>query len=153
MAKSKALINTSKLAVLIIWGVDGPAPVEIVAPNLCISAKYICEFAIPHMEANVKTHRPEQGLKAITFHWDNAVSHTAQATTAKISELGMNQMPHPPYSQTLSQGCSYDSPNEFFSAITDLMENLEKSLLRRVVDEWISRLHLVMESNGEDIQT
>jgi hypothetical protein len=33
------------------------------------------------------------------------------------------------------------------------MEKLEKSLLHCVVDEWISRIHLVAESGGEDIQT
>jgi hypothetical protein len=51
------------------------------------------------------------------------------------------------------QGCSYDSTNELFSAITDLMKNLEKPLLRPVFDEWISCLHLVVESGGEYIQT
>jgi hypothetical protein len=42
------------------------------------------------MKANVETHRPTQGLKRITFHWDNAPSHTAKVTIAKISELEMN---------------------------------------------------------------
>jgi hypothetical protein len=42
------------------------------------------------MEANVKTHRPKQGLKGITFYWDNAPSHTAKMTIVKISELRMN---------------------------------------------------------------
>jgi hypothetical protein len=51
------------------------------------------------------------------------------------------------------QGCSYDSADELFSAIMDLMENLEKSLLHRVFEEWISRLHFVLESGGEYIQT
>jgi ribonuclease I len=75
----------------------------------------------------------------------------------------MNQMPYPPYSPDIApsgfflfghskhklQGCSDDSADEFFSAITDLMENLEKSLLHRVLDEWISCQHLVVESGGE----
>jgi hypothetical protein len=42
------------------------------------------------MEANVITHRPKQGLKGITFPLDNASSHIAKVTIAKISELGMN---------------------------------------------------------------
>jgi hypothetical protein len=36
-------------------GVDGPALVEIVSSNLRASAMYLCESAIPHMEASVKT--------------------------------------------------------------------------------------------------
>jgi hypothetical protein len=73
------------------------------------------------------------------------------------------QIPHPPYSSDIDpcdfflfwylkhkfQGCFYDSADELFSAITDLMRNLEKSFLHRVFDEWISHLHLVVESGGE----
>jgi hypothetical protein len=81
--------------------------------------------------------------QGITFHWDNTPSHTAKVTIAKITELGMNQMLHPPFppcSPDIAscdfflfgnwkhefQGCFYDSADELFSAITDLMENLEK---------------------------
>jgi hypothetical protein len=170
MTKPNALINTPKIMVLVIWGVDGPALVEIVPSNIHVIAKYLCKLAILHMEATVKVHRPKQGLKSITFHWNNAQAHTAKVTIAKISELGMNQMSHPPYSpysldiapsdfflfeylKHKLQGCSSDSADEFFSAITDLMENLEKSFIHRVFDEWISCLHLVVGSGGEYIQT
>jgi hypothetical protein len=95
MSKPKPLIDPSKIIVLV---GDRPALVEIIPPNLRVSAVYLCELAILDMQANVKKHRPKQGLKHITFHWDNAASHTAKATIAQISELGMNQMPHPPYS-------------------------------------------------------
>jgi hypothetical protein len=75
-------------------------------------------------------------------------------------------VPHPPYSPDIApsdfflfgylkhkpQGCSYDSADELFSAIMDLAENLGKSLLHRVFDEWMPRLHLVVESGGEYIQ-
>jgi hypothetical protein len=84
-------------------------------------------------------------------------------TIAKISEFGMNQMPHLPYFPGIApsdfflsgdlkhklQGCSDGSALELFSIITDLMENLEKSFLRRAFDEWISHLRVVMESGGE----
>jgi hypothetical protein len=91
MTKAKALINTPKIMVLIIWSVDGLALVEIISPNLHCSVKYLCEFATLHIKANVKTHRPKQGLERITFHWNNAPSQTAKVTIAKISELGTNQ--------------------------------------------------------------
>jgi hypothetical protein len=91
------------------------------------------------METNVKPHYPKQGLKPITFPWENAPSHMGKVTIAKISELGMSQIPHPPYSPDIVpsdfflfgdlkhkfQRCFYDSADEPFSVITDLMENLE----------------------------
>jgi hypothetical protein len=54
------------------------------------------------MEASVKTHRPEQGLKGMTFHWDNAPSQTAAVIIVKISELGMSRMSHPPNSPDIA---------------------------------------------------
>jgi histone-lysine N-methyltransferase SETMAR len=86
---------------------------------------------------------------------------------AKISELGMTQMPHPPYSPDIVssefslfghlkhkvEGCSSDRAYELFSALRDLRRNLEKLLLHRVFDELISRFHHVMDSDGEYIQT
>jgi histone-lysine N-methyltransferase SETMAR len=97
------------------------------------------------MEASVKTHCPKQSLKGITIHWDNTPSQTAKVRIAQISELGMNQMSHPPYSPDIMpsdffhfdylkhklQRCSYDSADELFSASTDLMDNLERSFLRK----------------------
>jgi hypothetical protein len=167
MMKPKVLINTSKIMVLVIWVINGPALVELVQPNLRVNAKYLCEFVIPHMEANVKMHRPKQGLKGIAFHWDNVSSHTANVTIAKISELRMNQMPHLPSSPEIApnyfflfgylkrklSGCSYDSADELLSAITYPIENLEKSLFHRVFNEWISHLHLVVDSDRDYIQT
>jgi hypothetical protein len=72
-------------------------------------------------------------------------------TIAKISELGMNQMPHSLdspdivpsnlflfwYLKPKLQECFYDSADELFSAIKHLMENFEKSLLHRVFDKRI----------------
>jgi hypothetical protein len=72
-------------------------------------------------------------------------------------------MPHSPYSPDRApsdfflfsylkyklQECSYDSAGNLFSAMPDLMENLKKSFLHRVFDEWISRFHLVVEHGGE----
>jgi histone-lysine N-methyltransferase SETMAR len=118
MTKPKALINAPKIMVLVIWGVDGLALIEIITQNLHPSAKYLCEFTILHMEANVKTHCPKQCLKDITFHWDNAPSHTAKMTLDKISELGMNQIPHSPYSSDIA-------PCDFF-----LVEDLKHKLQR-----------------------
>jgi hypothetical protein len=164
--KTKGLNQHPKIMVSLIWGIDGPALDGILPSDLYVRAKYLCEFAILHMEINVKTYRPEQGLKGITFPWDNAPSHTPKVTIAKISELGMNQMPHPPCSPDNApsdfflfgrlkrklQGSSYDRADEFFSASTNLIGNLEKSLLHRVFDELIACLDPVVENGGEYIQ-
>jgi hypothetical protein len=46
--------------VLVIRNLDGLALLEIVPSNLSVNAKYLCEFAIPRMEANMKLHHPKQ---------------------------------------------------------------------------------------------
>jgi hypothetical protein len=57
MTKPQALINTIKMIILVIWSRDGPALVEIVPPNLHVSAKDLCKFAIPYLKATVNAHR------------------------------------------------------------------------------------------------
>jgi hypothetical protein len=142
-------MNAPKFMILAIWDADGLALVEILPPNLRVSAKYLCEFAIPHLQASVKTHCPNQSLKGIPFYWDNAPRHRAKVTITKIRELGMNQMSDPPYSPDIApcdfvlfgdlnhkfQECSYDSAHELLSATTDLMENPDKWVLHRLFDE------------------
>jgi hypothetical protein len=54
------------------------------------------------MKVNVKTNHPKQGRKGITFHRDNTPSHIANVKIAKISELGMKQMPNSPYSPDIA---------------------------------------------------
>jgi hypothetical protein len=78
MTRPKTFINARKTIIFITWRVDGAALVEIASPNLHVTAKCLCEFAIPYMEASVKTHRPKQSLKGIAFHCDNAPSQTAK---------------------------------------------------------------------------
>jgi hypothetical protein len=167
ITKRKPFINTPKIIVLVMSGWNGLALVEIVPSNLRASLKYLCKFAIPQIEANMKAHRPKHGLKCITFHLDNASSHTAKVTISKISELRMNQMPYLPYSpdivprdfflfiylKHMLQGCSHNSTRELFCAITDLMKNLKNLFLHGIFDQWISCLYVAVESGGEYIQT
>jgi hypothetical protein len=47
MTKPKALINTSKIMVLVIWGVGEAALVEIVLSNRCVSAKSYANLQFP----------------------------------------------------------------------------------------------------------
>jgi hypothetical protein len=165
--QAKVIDQRPKVMILVVWGVDGAALVEIIPPDMRCSAKYMCKSALSHLEVSVRAHRPKQGLKGITFHWDNTSSHMATVKIHKIKELEMHQLPHPPYSPDIApsdfflfgylkhklQGCSYDSADELFTVIAEMMEHLEKALLHRVFNEWISRLHLVMETGGEYIQT
>jgi hypothetical protein len=83
MTKPKALVNMPKIMALVIRGVDGTALVELVLLNLHLNTKYVCEVAIRHLEASMKAYSPKQGLKGITFHWDNSPSHTSKWQSPK----------------------------------------------------------------------
>jgi hypothetical protein len=63
MTKPKVLLNAPSIMVLVKWGVGRPALAEIIPPNIRAGTEFLCEFAILHVEASVKTHRPEQASK------------------------------------------------------------------------------------------
>jgi hypothetical protein len=165
MTKPETLINAPKIFVSVIWGVDEPALAEIIPQVSVLAPSTYVKLQSPSEsqceDASPKTRPP----MSITFRLNDAPSHIAKVTVAKISELRMNQKPGPPYSLDIApsylfifghskhklQRCSYNSTDELFSGIRDLMGNLENSLLHRVFDEWISHLHLIVEGGGADI--
>ena len=54
--------------------------------------------------------------KRVLFHQDNALGHKSMKTMAKLYELGLKLLPHPPYSADLA-------PSDFF-----LLSDLKRML-------------------------
>jgi hypothetical protein len=117
-------------------------PTDRASPNslLCVSTPLVHSF--PSRKIPKGNEFPISTVNSLLHH---------QLWPIKVSTLSSQN-----YSEHLKQkiqGCFHDSADECFSAITDVMEYLEKPFLHSVFDEWISHLHLVVESGGDYIQT
>lgn len=77
----------------------------------------------------------------------------------KYQELGMNRLEQPPYSPYLApsnfflwgylkkllEGQMFNDEKELFEKIKELLNEISKSVLKSVFDEWIHRLFIVIE--------
>ena len=59
----------------------------------------------------IRKKRPHLKKKKILFHNDNAPSHTSTIAQGKMHELGLESLPHPPYSPDLAPSDYYLFPN------------------------------------------
>ena len=70
--------------------------------------------------------RPELAANGWILHQDNAPAHRAIATQETIAQLGIEIMPHPPYSPDLAPCDFYLFPQvkkKFVGAIFELIQN------------------------------
>jgi hypothetical protein len=166
MAKPKASISIPKIMVLVIWGVDEPAPVEIVHQICALAPITYVNLQFPIWKPIWK-HIVQNRASKISYSIGIMPQHIQQKwESTKSANWNEPDLTSSIFSwywpcdfflfrdlKHKLQGCSYDSKDEFFFAIMNLIENLKKSLRHRVFDERITCLHLVVESGGEYIQT
>jgi hypothetical protein len=90
----------------------------------------------------------------LVVHSDSARPQAAKQTRDLIEASGMEQAPHPPYSQDLApssfyrfgyltdrlQGQHFEDGDQLFDAIMALTKTFEKVNLQRVFFEWMERL-------------
>lgn len=118
---------------------------------------------LPSLEKKVIRYRPKSGLKGIKLHIDNARSHNSKMTMQSISNYKIVRIPHPPYSPDIApcdfwlfgklkeylKGKRFDSETELFDALLTFSMQISKNEITRVFNEWIRRLHEVIENQGE----
>ena len=61
-----------------------------------INSEYYCAL-LERLKAEIAAKRPHMKRKKNLFSQDNAPAHKSIATTAKINDLKLQLLPHPPY--------------------------------------------------------
>lgn len=112
------------------------------------------------MDGNFAKRRPKLGSKGIKLHIDNARPHLVQN---KFDELGISRLPHPPYSPDLApsdfflfgylknklMGHHFDSEADLLSKSEKILKKISRFTLEKVFEEWIERLKLCIELEGD----
>ena len=84
----------------------------------------------------------------------------------KIASLNMLRLPHPAYSPDISpndfflygyvkerlKGFHFTSREDLVSKVNEIIENIDKSIWSSVFDDWIQRLRIVIDNNGDYMQ-
>jgi len=139
--------------------------VKVLPQDHKFDSDFMTNIIIPEIVTQMHEFRPKMGPKDVYLHMDNAPCHNAKVTTTKIESFEMRRIPHPPYSPDISpcdfwlfgklknffKGRCFSTENELFDAVVNFLKSITKDEIKRVYDEWIKRLNMVIQSKGEYI--
>ncbi|KAF2367367.1 Transposase type 1 [Trinorchestia longiramus] len=98
----KPMLHQKKIMVTVWWSAIGVIHYSFLGVNETINAERYCnDFAVMHARLSEKRPALVNRRGPILLH-DNARPHVARMTVQKLTELGYETLPHPPYSPDLS---------------------------------------------------
>ena len=161
----KQTIGSKKSMFSIFFSMRGFIVVKVLPQDHKFDSDFMTNIIIPEIVTQMHEFRPKMGPKDIYLHMDNAPCHNAKVTTTKIESFEMRRIPHPPYSPDISpcdfwlfgklknflKGQCFSTENELFDAVVNFLKSITKDEIKRVYDEWIKRLNMVIQSKGEYI--
>ena len=85
----------------VFWDSHSIIYIDYLEKGKYINSDYYIELLV-RLKDEIAKKRPDMKKKKIIFHQDNAPCHKSLKTMAKLSELGYELLPHPPYSPDLA---------------------------------------------------
>jgi histone-lysine N-methyltransferase SETMAR len=98
----KTVPSAKKIMGTVYWDAEGCILIEYLEPGRTINAAHYVQ-TLPKLRRALRDKRPRR--KVILQH-DNTQPHTAYLTSEKITNMGWEVLPHPPYNPDLAP-CDY----------------------------------------------
>ena len=163
--RTRKTIASKKTMFSIFFSLRGFLVVKTLPPGKKFNSQFMQDIVIPELCSNMKKFRVKNGAKGTFLHMDNATCHKSKSTQNKIALSGIKTIPHPPYSPDLSpcdfwlfgrlkeflKGNRFQTEKELFDKVQDFLNLIKKDEISKVYEEWIERLHKVIELQGEYI--
>ena len=139
---------------------------ELMPLSQTFNSDYFINFIIPKInELELSNGFPKSRKKAYV-HFDNAPPHKSSAVSETLDNYPFILLLHHPYSPDISpldfgvfgaikEKMPYEelvSGDELKDAITEILNELGPDYLKKLFDEWIKRLHEVIDTNGDYVQ-
>ena len=128
-----------------------------------VTARWYTEVCLPQVFQALREKRPKSGIRGFILHYDNASAHTARLTVAFLEEEQVKLLGHPPYSPDLApcdfflfpkiknklKGIRFSNPDDAVSAYLEAVRALSAEEWQNCFSNWICRMKLCVEANGE----
>jgi len=159
----KLKITKDKILIVVFWSFKCFFHVVAVPDGKTYTSEFVTETLFPGLKAAVSVKHPQIGLSRMMLHWDNARPHTAGTTQTAANSLGIELLPHPPYSPDVSpsdfflfgylkgrmKGTTFSSSEQVVSKVAEFCEEISQEMLSRVHEDWKVRLDWVIKHNGD----
>lgn len=160
--KPKTIISTPKRMLTVFWSPLGFRIVEMLPKGQRFNSEY---FISSILQKIVDTQPPpvlNQPKRNVVIHMDNATPHRSLAARDFAKKNRLNFCPHPAFSPDLApsdfylfgkvkhllQGKEFESEEELFEAIIEILNGISKEELLSVIDEWERRLNACISNGG-----
>ncbi|GAV09580.1 hypothetical protein RvY_19088 [Ramazzottius varieornatus] len=159
----KPELHQRKIMVTVWWTMEGIVHYDFLPPGRTIVADYYSlELEEMMKKLTVKQPKLVNRDKPLLLH-DNAKAHSAKKTYAKLRELGLETLPHPPYSPDLAptdyhfflnfdnflRGRKFNSEEAVKSAFENFAGSLSLDFFRKGLSCLPEKWQKCVDSNGE----
>ena len=153
--KPKRMIGSKKVMISVIWGITGIKSITMLPIGEKFNKKFFSQRVLGDLAKSITTN-------GYFLHMDNARPHLA---FEKLTELGIKRLEHPPYSPDLApsdfflfgylkkllEGQEFEDENQLFEKVTEILNDIPKSIFKSAYDEWMNRLMICIETKGNYI--
>jgi len=99
--KFKVVSSVSKVMATVFWDMRGVLLVEFQERGTTVNASSYCSL-LERLKTAIRTKRKGLLTQGVILLHDNARPHTARRTLETVEQLGLEVLPHPPYSPDLA---------------------------------------------------
>jgi transposase len=121
------------------------------------------EYYRDNILAALTRSQPEDNVRKLVVHADNARAHTAQKCRTFCEENRLRLAPHPPYSSDLApsdlflfgyvkerlKGIVFPSYEELLDSIGEVVTGVESETLTAMFEHWMERSEWMSKKNGD----
>ncbi len=160
--------STKKTMLTLFFDQEGIILQEFLPPRETICADYYCAILDLlkeriHRKRPLKWVRNQDGDRTFLLHHDNAPSHTANITLAKIGSSGIQMVAHPPYSPDLApcdfaifpalkaklRGVHHRTVQNVRRVAKDVLKNLDPAVYWKALMDLPDRWRKCVAAQGE----
>lgn len=159
----KRMIQTKKMMFFCSFSAYGIVSIDVLPEHSKFNSTYMCNTILPHLKERGQAHISGKTRHSLILHIDNAKPHNAKITTAKINELGLKRLKHPPYSPDISpcdfflfgyvkerlKSYNVSSIYELNKAVREICEKIDINIWHSVYESWLKRLEAVISCGGD----
>lgn len=158
--RPRQTIGAKKVMITVLWSVAGFRVIEALPTGRSFNKDYFESTILASLEQEYARTRPVRKTNGIFIHLDNARPHLV---AAKLQEMGIERLQHPPYSPDLApsdfylfgylknslEGTEARSEAHLLEIVTTILRSIPVSTLKNVYGEWMDRLQRCIDTGGE----
>ena len=159
VAETSTLLHEKKILISVFWDRNGVVHWETLPDNSTVTANIYCE-QLETMVTRYHELRPENDKLLLLV--DNARPHIAKKSQEKMKELGIELLPHPPYSPDMAPtdyhlfrslqshlaDKRFDDRKHLIKYLEDYFLSLTPEFFARGIDVLMDRWHYIAEHDG-----